>query len=57
MATARIRNIDKKTVKIERLAVLPHVRRQGIGKKITEKALEIAAAQNINEVLIPAQDI
>ncbi|HIK27293.1 MAG: GNAT family N-acetyltransferase [Oscillatoriaceae bacterium SKW80] len=56
VATARIRNIDEKTVKIERLAVLPHVRRQGIGKKMTEKALEIAAAQNIHEVLIHAQE-
>ncbi len=56
VGTARMRNLDKKIVKIERLAVLPHARGQGIAKKITEKALEIAAANNIREVVVHAQE-
>ncbi len=56
VGTARIRYLDKKTAKIERLAVLPIARGQGIGKKIMEKALEIIASKNIPEVVIHAQE-
>ncbi len=56
VGTARIRYLDKKTAKIERLAVLPIARGQGIGKKIMEKALEIIASKNIPEVVIYAQE-
>lgn len=55
VGTARIRYLDEKIAKIERLAVLPTVRGQGLGKRIMEKALEIAATNNIQEVVIHAQ--
>jgi predicted GNAT family N-acyltransferase len=56
VGTARIRYLDNKTAKIERLAVLSKARGQGIGKKIMEKALEVIAKRNIQEVLIHAQE-
>ena len=56
VGTARIRFLDDKTAKIERLAVLPIARGQGIGKKIMEKALEVIASNNIPEVVIHAQE-
>jgi predicted GNAT family N-acyltransferase len=56
VGTARIRYLDEKTAKIERLAVLPMARGQGIGKKITEKALLVLASKNIPEVVIHAQE-
>ncbi len=55
VGTARIRYLDENTAKIERLAVLSIARGQGIGKKITELALEIIANKNISEVVIHAQ--
>ena len=55
VGTARIRSLDERTAKIERLAVLPTVRGLGIGQQIMEKALEIAAENNIQEVVIHAQ--
>lgn len=56
VGTARIRYVNNKTAKIERLAVLSTARGQGIGKKIMEKAIDIAAKKNIQEVLIHAQE-
>lgn len=56
VGTARIRYLDEKTAKIERLAVLSTARGQGIGKKITEKALEVIAQRNREEALIHAQE-
>ncbi|MEH2288690.1 GNAT family N-acetyltransferase [Nostoc sp.] len=56
VGTARIRYLDDKTAKIERLAVLAKVRGQGIGKKIMENALQVIANQNIPEVVIHAQE-
>lgn len=56
VGTARIRYLDNKTAKIERLAVLSIARGQGIGKKLMEKALDIVAKRNIKEVLIHAQE-
>ncbi|MGB7445160.1 MAG: GNAT family N-acetyltransferase [Coleofasciculaceae cyanobacterium] len=56
VGTARVRYLSAKTAKIERLAVLSPYRGQGIGKKIMEKALEIAAHQEIKEVVIHAQE-
>jgi predicted GNAT family N-acyltransferase len=55
VGTTRIRYLDHKTAKIERLAVLSTVRGQGIGKKIMENALQVIASQNIREVVIHAQ--
>jgi len=56
VGTARIRYLDRKRAKIERLAVLSPYRGQGIGRKIMEKALEAAAYQEIEEVVIHAQE-
>jgi predicted GNAT family N-acyltransferase len=56
VGTARVRTLDKETAKIERLAVLSTARRLGIGKKLLEKALEVAAQNNVGEVVIHAQD-
>lgn len=56
VGTARIRYLDCKTAKIERLAVLPSTRGKGIGKQIMETALDIAAKNNIEEVVIHAQE-
>ncbi len=54
VGTARIRYLDDKTAKIERLAVLSTIREQSIGKKIIENVLVIAK-QHIPEVVIHAQ--
>ena len=56
VGTARVRYLDDKTAKIERLAVLPVGRGYGIGKKIMEKAMEVIASKNIPEVVIHAQE-
>lgn len=40
VGTARIREIDTDTVKIERLAVLKNFRRQGIARKLMQFALD-----------------
>lgn len=56
VGTARIRYLDKQIAKIERLAVLSTARGQGIGKKIMEKAIEVVAENNIQEVVIHAQE-
>lgn len=56
VGTARIRYLDSKTAKIERLALLPAARGRGIGKKIMEKALDAAAEKNIQDVVIHAQE-
>ena len=47
IGTARIRYLDEKTAKIERLAVLTTARGQGVAKKLMTKALEVIAQQNI----------
>ncbi|MDF5734676.1 MULTISPECIES: GNAT family N-acetyltransferase [unclassified Nostoc] len=56
VGTTRIRYLDERTAKIERLAVLSTSRGQGIGKKIMIKALEVIANKNIPEVVIHAQE-
>lgn len=56
VGTARIRYLEDKTAKIERLAVLSTARGQGIGTKITENALQLIANKNITEVVIHAQE-
>ncbi len=56
VGTARIRYLNAETAKIERLAVLSIARRQGIGKQITIKALEIIANQNMSQVIVHAQE-
>ncbi|MCJ8279300.1 MAG: GNAT family N-acetyltransferase [Rivularia sp. ALOHA_DT_140] len=56
VGTARIRYLDNNTAKIERLAVLPSGRGQGIAKKIMESALELISKDNIPEVKVNAQE-
>ena len=55
VGTARIRYLDEETASIEKLAVLSTARRRGIGRKIMEKALEIAAQNSVQEIVINAQ--
>jgi len=56
VGTARIRYLDDKTAKIERLAVLHTARGRGMGKQIMEKALEVIANKNIPLVVIHSQE-
>jgi len=56
VGTTRIRYLNEKTAKIERLAVLSTARGQGIGKKIMENALLFIANKNIQEVMIHSQE-
>lgn len=56
VGTARIRYLDNKTAKIERLAVLSQARGLGIGKKIMQKAIEVVFEKDVQEVLIHAQE-
>ena len=56
VGTARIRKIDAETAKIERLAVLPLARKQGIGKQLMFAALKAIALQNKTTVIVHAQE-
>ncbi|MGB3757856.1 MAG: GNAT family N-acetyltransferase [Rivularia sp. (in: cyanobacteria)] len=56
VGTARIRYLDSKTAKIERLAVLSYARGNGIAKRIMQKALEVIVSEHISEVRIHAQE-
>jgi len=55
VGTARIREIDRHTAKIERLAVLPKARKQGVGKQLMLTALKIIAGQNKIMAIVHAQ--
>ena len=55
VATARIREIDADTVKIERLAVLPEYRKQGIGKQLMESALSVSRLDK-SQAIVHAQE-
>jgi predicted GNAT family N-acyltransferase len=56
VGTARIRYLEDTVAKIERLAVLLEARHRGIGKKLMEKALEVAANKGKTEAVIHAQE-
>ncbi|MBD2303937.1 GNAT family N-acetyltransferase [Chroococcidiopsis sp. FACHB-1243] len=56
IGTARIRYLDDRAAKIERLAVLPIARGKGIGKLIMEKAIELAAQKKMQEVVLHSQE-
>ena len=56
VGTARIREIDAGTAKIERLAILPEARKQGIGRKLMETALKVISEQNKSSVIVHAQE-
>jgi predicted GNAT family N-acyltransferase len=55
VGTARIREIDSDTVKIERLAVLPNYRDRGIGKQLMRSALSIIAQWGKSLAIVHAQ--
>lgn len=55
VGTARIREIDANTIKIERLAVLPEARKQGIGKKLMESALDAIFTRHKSLAVVHAQ--
>jgi predicted GNAT family N-acyltransferase len=55
VGTARIREIDADTFKIERLAVLPDYRKQGIGKLLMKSALSVIAQRGKFLVIVHAQ--
>ena len=51
-----MRNLDEKTAKIERLAVLKIARGYGAGKQLMLEALSIIKSKNIPDVVIHAQE-
>ena len=55
VGTARIREIERNIIKIERLAVLPQARKQGVGKHLMLSALE-TAGQNNTMAIVHAQE-
>jgi predicted GNAT family N-acyltransferase len=55
VGTARIREIDADAVKIERLAVLPDYRKQGLGKQLMRSALSTIAQRGKCLVIVHAQ--
>lgn len=55
VATARIRQSDRDTVKIERLAVLSRYRKRGIGKQLMQSALSLASEQGKRLAVVHAQ--
>ena len=55
VATARIREIDADTVKIERLAVLPEYRKQGIARRLMESALSVSRLDK-SKAIVHAQE-
>ncbi len=55
VGTARLRRVDDRTAKLERVAVLAAHRGQGIGHQIVVTALAVLAAQQVKGVKIHAQ--
>lgn len=55
VGTARIRSLNERTAKIERLAVLPTARGRGIGTEIMKKALAIIVDRQYTEAIVHAQ--
>ncbi len=53
--TARIRSLENQTAKVERLAVLPQNRGQGIGRQIMAAVLDYLTQQSFSEVILHAQ--
>lgn len=55
IGTARIRYLNEKLVKIERVAVLAAYRNQGIGRYIMQSAIAFLDRQGIPEIKVHAQ--
>jgi predicted GNAT family N-acyltransferase len=57
VGTARIRRLDEKTVKIERLALLSSARGLGIGRQLMESAIAVARGYaDAEQIVINAQE-
>lgn len=56
VGTARIREIDRNTAKIERLAVLSSARKQGVGKSLMRCALKVIFEQHKSLAIVHAQE-
>lgn len=56
IATARVREIDVNIAKIERLAVLPEYRKQGVGKRLMESAVSVIASLDKSLAIVHAQE-
>ena len=56
VGTARIREINADTAKIERLAVLPKFRQQGIGTQLMKSALSTISQGNKSLAVVHAQE-
>ncbi|MGV0027584.1 GNAT family N-acetyltransferase [Phormidesmis priestleyi] len=56
VGTARVRFLDQSVAKLERLAVLPKARGQGIGTQIMQTAIAFLSQKNISEIRIHAQE-
>jgi predicted GNAT family N-acyltransferase len=55
VGTARIRQLDERIAKLERMAVLPNYRGQGIGQKLVQASIQFANHHNISELRLNAQ--
>lgn len=55
VGTARIRETEQNTAKLERLAVLPEYRQQGIGTQLMKVAIATVIQQNKSRVIVHAQ--
>jgi predicted GNAT family N-acyltransferase len=55
VGTARIRQLNEQTAKLERMAVLPSYRGQGIGRELVKASINFANCQNILELKLNAQ--
>ena len=56
VGTARIRELDADTSKIERLAVLPNYRKQGIGRQLMLSALSAIVQRDKSLAIVHAQE-
>ena len=56
VGTGRIRYLDDRTAKIERLAVLSPARGRGIGKQMMTKAIAVAGQKDVKQIVISAQE-
>jgi predicted GNAT family N-acyltransferase len=55
VGTARMRLLDDRVAKLERVAVLSSYRGQGIGKAILQAAIEFLQQRNLAEITLNAQ--
>ena len=56
VGTGRLREIDNRTVKIERMAVLKNYRNQGIGRQILDRMLDYIQDSGYKQIILHAQE-